>query len=81
MILDEDNKACIDLANNPKSSTRSKHIDIRYYFLREHVRAKTIKMTACPKTLVKEDLLTNPFDTTKFQRVRELMGIVNISEE
>ena len=81
MILHEDNKACIDLANNPESRTRSKHIDIRYHFIREHVRASTIKMAACPTTLMKADLLTKPLESTKFERLRELMGIVKINQD
>ena len=31
----EDNKGAIDLAKNPLSSSNSKHIDVRYHFLRE----------------------------------------------
>ena len=33
----EDNKGAIDLAKNPLSSSNSKHIDVRYHFLRELV--------------------------------------------
>ena len=31
----EDNKGAINLAKNPLSSSNSKHIDVRYHFLRE----------------------------------------------
>ena len=33
----EDNKGATDLAKNPLSSSNSKHIDVRYHFLRELV--------------------------------------------
>ena len=32
-----DNKSAIDLANNPVYHKRSKHIDIKYHWLRQHV--------------------------------------------
>ena len=31
----EDNKGAIDFAKNPLSSSNSKHMDVRYHFLRE----------------------------------------------
>ena len=31
-----DNKSAIKLAKNPVSHSRTKHIDIRHYFLRDH---------------------------------------------
>ena len=35
MVLFIDNKSAIDLAKNPVFHGRSKHIDIRYHFIRE----------------------------------------------
>lgn len=37
LILHADSNGAINLAKNQKVSQRSKHIDIRYYFIREHV--------------------------------------------
>ena len=37
------NEGAIKLAANPHSSARSKHIDVRFHFIRELVRAGTIK--------------------------------------
>ena len=36
----EDNQGAIALAENPLSSARSKHIDVRFHFAREVLRAK-----------------------------------------
>ena len=38
----EDNQRAIALAENPFSSARSKHIDVRFHFVRELLRAKKI---------------------------------------
>jgi hypothetical protein len=37
-----DNESAIKLAKNPEFHNRSKHIDIKYHFLREHVDTGTI---------------------------------------
>lgn len=39
-----DNKSAIDLAKNPIFHGRSKHIDIRYHFIRECVQRGEITM-------------------------------------
>ena len=38
----EDNQGAIALAENPLSSAPSKHIDVRFHFVRELLRAKKI---------------------------------------
>jgi len=42
-----DNKSAINLAKNPVSHRRSKHIETRFYFLREQVNNGKLKMTYC----------------------------------
>ena len=37
-----DNDGAVSLANNPLSSARTKHIDVRFHFIRESTRSKTI---------------------------------------
>ena len=37
ITLLEDNIKCIKVANNPKDRKRTKHIDLRYHYLREKV--------------------------------------------
>ena len=43
MILKVDNKGTKDLANNWSVGGRTRHIDIRNYFLREHKEQSIIK--------------------------------------
>ncbi|XP_074360286.1 secreted RxLR effector protein 161-like [Apium graveolens] len=53
VILYIDNKSAIDLAKNPVFHGRSKHIDIRYHFIRECVerrdcyQARELKFAVC----------------------------------
>jgi cystathionine beta-lyase family protein involved in aluminum resistance len=39
-----DNESAIKIANNPVQHSRTKHIDIRHHFLRDHVRKGDIKI-------------------------------------
>ena len=43
----EDNQAAICLSKNPQSHGRSKHIEIKYHFIREQVNKKTIELKYC----------------------------------
>jgi hypothetical protein len=37
-MIQVDNKSAIELAKNPVNHERSKHIDIRFHFIRDHVK-------------------------------------------
>ena len=37
VTLLKDNVGCIKVANNPKNRKRTKHIDLRYHYLRDKV--------------------------------------------
>jgi hypothetical protein len=55
----EDNQGCIKLAENPVVHGRSKHIDVRYHFIRERVGC-------CSTNDMVADILTKPLDREKF---------------
>ncbi|POM67427.1 RxLR effector candidate protein, partial [Phytophthora palmivora] len=44
----QDNQGCIALAKNPAYHTRTKHIDIKFHFLREKVESKTVELEYKP---------------------------------
>ena len=44
----EDNIGCIQLSKNPVSHKSSKHIEIRYDFVRERVTDSTVKLVYMP---------------------------------
>ena len=43
----EDNAAYILMSDNPVNRDRSRHIDVKFHFLRERVRAGEIKLYKC----------------------------------
>jgi hypothetical protein len=61
-----DNESAIKLANNLVSYSRTKHIDIRHHFLRDHEAKGDIKIchVSTEKQLV--DIFTKPLNESMF---------------
>jgi hypothetical protein len=57
-VLFEDNAGCIALSKNPSSSGRTKHIAIRYHFLRFQVQQMTIQLMKVSTSDNTADMLT-----------------------
>lgn len=70
-----DNKSAIDLAKNPVFHGRSKHIDIRYHFIRECVEKGDILVKHVRTDEQRADCLTKALTTAKFERMRKLLGV------
>jgi hypothetical protein len=56
--LNMDSKSAIDLAQNPINHKRSKHIRIKYHWVREQVGAKIIKLQHVISTDMRADMMT-----------------------
>ena len=56
----QDNQGAIEMEKNPTSHRRTKHIDIRYHFVRERVQAGEIKFQYLPTAEMAADGLTKP---------------------
>ena len=71
-----DNQGAIDLASRYITEKRSKHIDIRYHFIREKISSGFIELTHVSTHDNVADLLTKPSTKVKLQRFRrELFGV------
>ena len=71
MIIREDNTACMAYAKNPIDYKKSKHIDVKYHFVRERVAAGEIVLEYVPSADQLADILTKPMDFQKFSALRE----------
>ncbi|XP_074323103.1 secreted RxLR effector protein 161-like [Apium graveolens] len=80
VILYVDNKSAIDLAKNPVFQGRSKHIDTRYHFIRECVERGEIILKHVKSEVQKADVLTKALTVAKFEKMRSLLGIKELSE-
>jgi hypothetical protein len=71
MILREDNQACIAFSMNPGDYKKSKHIDVKYHFVRERVASKEIVLEYIDTKEQLADILTKALDGPSFTRLRE----------
>ena len=69
---------CIDgrqSSKNPVSHARTKHIDIKFHYVREAVKEGIISLTYCPTEKMVADLLTKPLNRIRFKSLRDEMGM------
>ena len=71
----EDNQGAIALATNPEFHKRTKHIDIRYHFVREKVEDGHVVIKYCPTLDMLADLMTKPIPAVQFGALRSKLGI------
>jgi len=71
----EDNQGAIQLARNPGSSRRTRHIDIRFHFTREAMEEGVIDIVYCHTKDMTADLLTKPIPRQQFETLRGKLGI------
>lgn len=75
VVLFIDNKSAIDLAKNPVFHGRSKHIDLRFHFIRECVDRGEVIVKHVRSDMQRADGLTKALATVKFERMRQLLGV------
>jgi transposase InsO family protein len=74
-----DNQGGIDLASNPKYHDRTKHIDIRYHFIRDATQKGLVQLVHLPSSENTADILTKPLSKEKFEGHRAGMGLGEVA--
>ena len=57
-----DNTSAIAITNNPVLHSKTKHIEIRYHFIRDHVMNGDVELHFVPTEYQLTDLFTKPLD-------------------
>ena len=72
-ILYQDNQSAIKLESNGIASAgkRSRHMNIRYFFVAEKVANKEVLVSYCPTDDMIADFFTKPLQGSKFLRFRD----------
>jgi hypothetical protein len=73
--LYEDNQSCIAMTKNSTHHNRSKHIDIRYHFIRDLIESKTIEILYVKTQEQIADIFTKPLPSTTFLGLRKLLKL------
>ena len=78
-VVYEDNQAAICIAQNPHYHNKTKHIDIKYHFVREKVADSTIQLKYCSTDEMLADMQTKGITYKKFARLRNRCGVKDMS--
>jgi hypothetical protein len=70
-----DNNSAIALMKNPVFHGRSKHIDLKYHFIRECVEREQIIVKRVGTEEQKANVLTKAMPATKLSVMRHLIGV------
>jgi hypothetical protein len=78
-IVYQDNKSTILLAENGKASSgkRTRHINIRYFFIKDRVASGEVKIEHCPTNDMVGDFFTKPLQGMQFMKFRDEIMNVN----
>jgi Reverse transcriptase (RNA-dependent DNA polymerase) len=74
----QDNQSAILLENNGRASSgrRTRHINIRYFFVSDRVKNKEVEVAYCPTGVMRGDFFTKPLQGSLFQKFRnEILNI------
>jgi hypothetical protein len=72
-----DNQSSLALAENPEFHQRTKHIDIKYHFIRQQVEKGTIHLSYIPTADMVADGMTKPLTAVKHARFIQQLGLTN----
>ncbi|XP_040370261.1 uncharacterized protein LOC112183342 isoform X2 [Rosa chinensis] len=72
-----DNSSAINISKNPVQHSRTKHIDMRYHFIRDLVERNLLELAFVPTEHQLADLFTKPLDTARFESLRSAIGVLS----
>ncbi|GJR66097.1 putative ribonuclease H-like domain-containing protein [Tanacetum coccineum] len=73
-----DNESTICIVKNPVSHSKTKHIEIRYHFIRDSYEKKLIQVIKIHTDKNVADLLTKAFDVSRFNFLIASIGLLNL---
>ncbi|KAK2988268.1 hypothetical protein RJ640_003139 [Escallonia rubra] len=75
-----DNKSAIALAKNPIHHERSKHIDTRFHFIREHVKEQEVELVHVKTHEQVADIFTKPLKADMFYYLQKKLGVMALED-
>ncbi len=71
-----DNMSALSVARNPEHHGRMKHLDLKFFWLRQAVQDSKLRLEYIPTEFMLADLLTKPLERVKVQEHRKRMGVL-----
>jgi hypothetical protein len=80
-VVFQDNHSTILLAKNGKASSghRTRHIDIRYFFVSDQIARKELQVEYCPTGDMVADFFTKPLQGSLFRKLHKI--ILNLPDD
>jgi hypothetical protein len=75
-VIHCDNQSCVKLSENPVFHDKSKHIEIKYHYIRDMVQRKAVHVQYLSTHEQVADVFTKPLARTKFEYFCERLGLV-----
>ena len=74
-VLFCDNQNAIHLGKNPTFHSKSKHIDVRYHWIRDVLNTKALEFEKVHRDDNRADMLTKPLPKEKLETCRSIIGM------
>ena len=75
-----DNTSAINLAKNPIVHSRTKHIEIRHHFIRDHISTGDVELKFIETSRQTADIFTKPLGTERFHLLVRELGMIRASD-
>ena len=75
-----DNSSAINLAKNPIVHSRTKHIEIRHHFIRDHISKGDIELKFIDTSRQLADIFTKPLGTERFNSLVRELGMIRATD-
>ncbi|KAL4366274.1 hypothetical protein GQ457_05G025610 [Hibiscus cannabinus] len=76
-VIHVDNKSTIELAKNPVNHERSKHIDVRFLFIRDHVKERNVELVHVASQDQVADIFTKPLPKVLMDKCKKMIGMMD----
>jgi hypothetical protein len=72
-----DNTSAISISKNPMMHSKTKHIPIKYHFLRKQTAEKNIKVEYVGTKEQVADIFTKPLPQEAFEYLHQILGVIS----
>ena len=77
IFVGEDNQGALSLSKDEMENERSKHIDVKYHFIRDHIERGSVKMGYIPTNHMVADIMTKALGRHKHLTFSKKMGMTD----